>query len=33
VAGDAGAWIDWFDFSSVSATENRSWGSIKSLFR
>jgi len=33
VAGDGGAWIDFFRFDSYAATENESWGSIKSLFR
>jgi hypothetical protein len=33
VAGDGGAWIDFFQFTSYSAVENQSWGAIKNLFR
>jgi len=33
VSGETNGWIDYFLFSSVSATENNSWSAIKSLFR
>jgi len=33
MTGEANGWIDYFQFSSVNATENESWSAIKSLFR
>jgi hypothetical protein len=33
VSGENNAWIDQFRFSSVTAVEPETWGSIKSLFR
>jgi hypothetical protein len=33
VSGETGAWIDYFQFVSVSATESKTWSAIKSLFR
>jgi hypothetical protein len=33
VSGENDAWIDWIEFSSVSAVEHDTWGAIKGLYR
>ena len=33
ITGENNAYIDWFRFSSMTAVEHATWGSIKGLFR
>jgi hypothetical protein len=33
MTGENNGWVDYFQFSSVNAAGDDSWGAIKSLFR